>query len=56
MWWKVGTSFVSSRGTKEERWKALKGAGREEGKGKEGCIMGGYYLYKEGLEGTTNGL
>ena len=49
-------SFISSGGTKEERWKASKGAGREEGKGKEGCIMGGYYLCKEGLEGTTNGL
>jgi len=45
-----------SRGTKEGRGKASKGVGREEGKGKEGCITGGYYLCKEGLEGTTNGL
>jgi hypothetical protein len=49
-------SFISSRGTKEEQWKALKGVGREKGKGKEGCIIGGYYLCKEGLERTTNGL
>ena len=49
-------SFIKNRGIKEEQWKALKGAGREEGKGKKGCIIGGYYLYKKGLEGTTNGL
>ena len=49
-------SFINSRGIKAEPGKALKGAGREEGKGKKGCITGGYYLYKEGLEGTTNGL
>ena len=30
--------------------------GREEDKGKKGYIIGGYYLYKEGLEGTTYGL
>jgi len=49
-------SFINSRGIKKERGKALKGVEREEGKGKEGYIIGGYYLCKEGLEGTTNGL
>jgi len=48
--------FFPDEGSKEEQGKALKGIGRGYSKGKEGCIIRSYYLYKEGLEVTTNRL